>query len=79
MEAKIYAALIVGAYVLPGIVASLRGHHNAGAIWLTALLTGWTGFGWIVALIWSATAVRLATPPAVPQYSKAYRELAGLK
>jgi len=75
MEAKIYAALIVGAYLLPGIVASVRHHHNAGAIWLTSLLLGWTGFGWVVALIWSATAVR----PAAPQYSKAYRELAGLK
>ena len=74
MEAKLYAALIVAAYLLPGIVASLRKHHNAGAIWLTALLTGWTGFGWVVALIWSATAVRRP-----PQYSPAFRELAGMK
>jgi hypothetical protein len=74
MEGIIGATLIVGAYLLPGIVASLRGHHNAGAIWLTSLLLGWTGFGWIAALIWSATAVRRPV-----QYSPAYRELAGLK
>jgi hypothetical protein len=43
------------AYFLPAIVAEIRGHHQSAAIFLTNLLLGWTGLGWIVALIWSAT------------------------
>lgn len=45
-------------YFLPGVVASGRAHHNAGAIFLLNLLLGWTVLGWIVALVWSVTAVR---------------------
>ena len=48
---------LMGLYFLPLWVAVLRGHHQAGAIALTNLLLGWTFYGWIVALIWSATAV----------------------
>ena len=79
-EGTIPAILIVAAYFLPGIIASARKHHNAGAIWLTSLLLGWTGFGWIVALIWSATAVRHPAErrSGAPVYSKAYRDLAGM-
>ena len=29
-----------------------------GAIFLVNLFFGWTGLGWLIALIWSATAVR---------------------
>lgn len=53
--------LIVGSlatYFLPTFVASRRRHHNANAIFLLNLLLGWTGIGWIAALIWAATAVR---------------------
>lgn len=50
------AALILG--FLPTIIALLRGHDNTFAIFLTNLLLGWTGIGWIIALIWSFTAIR---------------------
>ncbi len=50
--------LSVALYFLPGMVASARRHHNAGAIWILNVLLGWTGLGWIAALIWAATAVR---------------------
>lgn len=43
-------------YCLPGIIASLRKHHNRAAIWVTTILLGWTTLGWVIALIWSATA-----------------------
>ena len=55
------SALAVAAlYMLPGIVALVRGHHNAGAIVVMNLLLGWTVLGWIFALIWASTAVRKA-------------------
>ena len=41
--------------LLPGLIAALRGHHNTAAIFATAILLGWTGIGWVVALIWSFT------------------------
>lgn len=44
-------------YCLPGIIASVRKHHNRAAIWVTTLLLGWTTLGWVIALIWSATRV----------------------
>lgn len=67
-------AALFALYLLPGIVAERRGHHNKGAIIILNILLGWTVIGWIAALVWSATAVRRE-----PQYSPAFRELAGLK
>ena len=49
---------MVLAYMAPGAVAMLRRHHNATAIAALNLLLGWTGFGWIGALVWALTAVR---------------------
>jgi hypothetical protein len=45
-------------YLLPTIIAYSRAHHQRAAICLTNLFLGWSGLGWIVALIWSATAVQ---------------------
>ncbi|BDW99587.1 superinfection immunity protein [Maricaulis maris] len=50
--------VVVLAYFLPAVIAGLRQHHNAGAIFLTNLLLGWTFLGWVIALVWSATATR---------------------
>ena len=47
-------AMILG-YLLPGIIASGRGHLNAGAIWVLTVVLGWSGIGWIAALVWSFT------------------------
>jgi hypothetical protein len=38
-------------YLLPSIIGLRK--RNALAIFLLNLLTGWTGIGWIAALIWS--------------------------
>jgi hypothetical protein len=54
VEVLILAALV---YFLPTVIALARGHHNGFAIFLTNLLLGWTMIGWLVALIWSVTAV----------------------
>lgn len=42
-------------YLLPSIVAASRKHNNEGAIVALNLLLGWTGLGWIGALIWALT------------------------
>lgn len=44
-----------GLYFLPWLVALFRGHINTSAIFVTNLLLGWSGLGWIVALIWAFT------------------------
>ena len=43
-------------YFLPTVIALSRGHLSALAIFLLNLFLGWTGLGWIIALIWSCTA-----------------------
>jgi hypothetical protein len=54
VEILVLAALV---YFLPTVIALARGHHNGFAIFLTNLLLGWTMIGWLIALIWSVTAV----------------------
>ena len=53
MELLIVLVLL---HFMPTLIALVRGHHNALAIFLTNLLLGWTVIGWIIALIWSTTA-----------------------
>ena len=45
-------------YFLPAIVAFMRGHHSRVGILLLNFFLGWSGLGWIVALIWSLSPVR---------------------
>lgn len=47
-------------YFLPAFIAYSRRHPQRAAIALTDLFLGWTCLGWIVALIWSATAINPA-------------------
>jgi hypothetical protein len=51
--------LLFGAvfYFLPSIVAFARRHHNGLAIFILNLFLGWSVLGWIIALVWSCTAV----------------------
>lgn len=49
--------IVIALYFLPWLVAALRNHHQRGAIALTNVLLGWTVLGWVIALIWSVTAV----------------------
>lgn len=58
MEIILLVVVAVVLYLMPCIVASYRGHHQGNAICVLNLLLGWTALGWIVALIWSATAVK---------------------
>jgi hypothetical protein len=58
-DAMILVVLVVGLalYFLPTLIAGFRQHHNAAAIFALNLLLGWTFLGWVVALVWSLTAV----------------------
>ena len=42
-------------YILPGIIANKRNHHNSGAIWCLTIFLGWTFLGWVIALVWAFT------------------------
>lgn len=53
-----FLLIVLGIYFFPTIVAGLRDHQNAGAIFVMNLFLGWTFLGWVGSLIWSCTAVR---------------------
>jgi hypothetical protein len=55
-----WTLVVLIAYFLPPIIAGLRGHQNTLAIFVLTLLLGWSGIVWIIALVWSFTAVRRA-------------------
>ena len=55
-ESAIFIGSVAAAYLLPGIIAGVRGHGSASAILAANILLGWTIIGWIGALIWSLTA-----------------------
>lgn len=59
--------MLLGIYFLPAIIAAGRSHHNATAIFLLDLLLGWTAIGWILSLVWAATAVQQKTKQPNPQ------------
>jgi hypothetical protein len=43
----------VVSWIVPGIIASCRKHHNRGAIWAITILLGWTFVGWVIAFVWA--------------------------
>jgi hypothetical protein len=48
-------SLAAAAYLLPTIVAAARGHRQTLAIFILNLFLGWSGLGWVAALIWACT------------------------
>ena len=56
-KAFVTLALVVALYFIPTIVAAIRHHQNRVSIMLLNLFLGWTGLGWLGALIWSASAI----------------------
>jgi hypothetical protein len=77
----IMLGIMLGAYFLPTILAAIREHPNVVAIGLLNLLVGWTGIGWLAALIWSVISLasrerviyiennnRQSPPPLPPQF-----------
>ena len=60
MGSAIIIIFLVGLFLAPTFIAVGRNHHNCAAIFALNLCLGWTGLGWIAALIWSLTATRNA-------------------
>jgi len=63
----IFTILTLG-YMLPWMIAALRGKSNATAIGLLNLFVGWTVIGWIAALVMACTAHQITARPAQPYY-----------
>lgn len=68
MSALVLIVLAI-AYFVPAIVASARGHHNAGAIAALNILLGWLLIPWVIALVWGLTEVRRRAPAPAPAYA----------
>jgi hypothetical protein len=47
--------LMIGVYLIPTIIATVRRCHKSWAIVAFNLLLGWTAFGWGLALAWACT------------------------
>jgi hypothetical protein len=60
----LFLAFLFMAYFLPTMIASCRHHRNGSAIFLVNLFFGWSVIGWLIALVWSATA-NITPPKAV--------------
>ncbi len=58
-----FVITLVVMYFVPWLIALMRGHHNAGAIFVLNLLAGWTFFGWVAAMVWAMTSVHRETAP----------------
>ena len=52
--------MIIGGllHFIPSVIAFLRDHQSKWAILALNVLLGWSGIGWIAALIWSLTGVK---------------------
>lgn len=68
MTLLITAAVIFCLYFMPTIIANSRKHPNETSILLLNLFLGWTLVGWVIALVWSASAVpaRATVPASAP-------------
>jgi hypothetical protein len=49
--------LLLPIYRIPLLIAEMRGHPQHVAILSLNVLLGWTVIGWVVALVWAATAI----------------------
>jgi hypothetical protein len=70
---SIVVAVLTLGYMLPWMVAALRGKSNAWPIFFVNLFLGWTAVGWIVALVMACTAHQVAgvRPPLPNPYRDA--------
>ena len=56
VDANVWAVLLplgLACYLVPSLIAYLRGHRSVLVIFALNLLVGWTVVGWIGVLIWS--------------------------
>ena len=55
MEVLFYWLIGLAIYFIPTIQAINAKKKNKGAIFALNLLLGWSGIGWVIALIWALT------------------------
>ena len=51
---SIFSAVLTLGYMLPWMIAALRGKSNHWGIFVVNLLLGWTIIGWVIALVQAA-------------------------
>lgn len=61
--------VVTGLYMLPWAIAATRGKANQWSVFVVSLLLGWTGVGWLVALVMACTAHRPVMPGALLGYA----------
>lgn len=68
----IHLLILLGMYFLPTLVANGRHLPERTGIFFLNLFLGWTGIGWLIALIWAITAPSpyyyYVRPPYPPRY-----------
>lgn len=57
---SIVVAVLTLGYMLPWMIAALRGKSNAWGVFAVNLLLGWTVIGWVIALVMSCTSHQVA-------------------
>jgi Superinfection immunity protein len=50
-----HGLILLAVYFLPFLVALARHNVSTGGILVVNLLFGWTGIGWVLALVWALT------------------------
>jgi len=61
-------------WILPIVIAGMRGHPNFWPILLIDVLLGWLFVGWVIALVWSVMAI-----PASEGAASGARPAAGVR
>lgn len=59
MEGWLATVFLAGAiylYCLPWIIAARKDHPHRGKIAFLNVFLGWTGWGWLIALVWAFSA-----------------------
>lgn len=57
LATAVFGTIVLLIYFLPSIAG--RKHPHAAGIFVLNLFLGWTVIGWIVALIWAATRMKV--------------------
>jgi hypothetical protein len=47
-------AAVLFLYFFPVVIATFRRHRQTMAIFVLTLLSGWTGLGWVAAMVWAS-------------------------
>lgn len=69
--------IALAAYLIPAAVALSRGHRQTTPIVVLNIVFGWTGLGWIAALVWGLSGPALPTLPAADASSTRRDRIAG--